>query len=401
MKTIWKYLAYGSMAAVILAMTAATVLDRLRGTETALSLIYHSPWFIALWGILAVSGMVLLLMNRSVSRRTFTLGLHVALVIILAGALVTHLTGESGSLHLRADVDTSAYEMDNGEVAPLGFGLRLERFTIDYYPGTKRPMDYRSEVTLLPDGERRTISMNHILKWNGYRFYQADYDEDLSGSILAVSHDPWGVGITYAGYLLLLVCMLGFFLEKGTAFKSYCAQVRIPRGLKAGLSVTGALLLLGCFWLICRNWIFAPRVPVLRSPLLWIHVGSMILCYTVFALVAVLGVIGLFQRKESVRKRLQTISLIVLYPAVFLLAFGTFLGAVWANISWGSYWAWDPKETWALITLLVYSMALHGGRLKVLQRPRVFHAYCIIAFLSVLITYFGVNLILGDMHSYA
>jgi ABC-type transport system involved in cytochrome c biogenesis permease subunit len=95
------------------------------------------------------------------------------------------------------------------------------------------------------------------------------------------------------------------------------------------------------------------------------------------------------------------ISLIVLYPAVFLLAFGTFLGAVWANISWGNYWTWDPKETWALITLLVYSLALHGGSLKVLQNPRVFHIYCIIALLSVLITYFGVNLILGGIHSYA
>ena len=104
---------------------------------------------------------------------------------------------------------------------------------------------------------------------------------------------------------------------------------------------------------------------------------------------------------SSRRERLQTISLIVLYPAVFLLAFGTFLGAVWANISWGSYWAWDPKETWALITLLVYSFALHGKNLKAFQHPRFFHAFCIVAFLSVLITYFGVNLILGGMHSYA
>ena len=91
----------------------------------------------------------------------------------------------------------------------------------------------------------------------------------------------------------------------------------------------------------------------------------------------------------------------ILYPGVFLLIFGTFLGAVWANISWGSYWAWDPKETWALITILVYSFALHGGSLKVFRNPTFFHIYAILAFLSVLITYFGVNLILGGMHAYA
>lgn len=70
---------------------------------------------------------------------------------------------------------------------------------------------------------------------------------------------------------------------------------------------------------------------------------------------------------------------------------------MWANISWGSYWQWDPKETWALVTILVYLSALHG----IYRSSRAFHLFCIFAFLSVLITYFGVNVILGGMHSYA
>jgi ABC-type transport system involved in cytochrome c biogenesis permease subunit len=78
-----------------------------------------------------------------------------------------------------------------------------------------------------------------------------------------------------------------------------------------------------------------------------------------------------------------------------------FIGAVWANVSWGTYWSWDPKETWALITLIVYALPLHNQSLKVFSKPMFFHGYCIIAFLSVLITYFGVNFILGGMHSYA
>ena len=400
MKKASKYISYGAMAAVILAMAAATVLEKLKGPESALATVYHSTWFMVLWGVLAVFGMVLLL-SRDVSRRFFTMGMHIAFVLILAGALVTHLTGESGAIHLRQGEETTAYEMDSGEKAPLDFGLKLDKFTIDYYPGTKRPMDYKSDVTILPSGEKRTISMNHILKWKGYRFYQADFDEDLSGSILAVSHDPWGVGITYCGYILLLVCMLGFFFEKGTAFRSYCASLTIPRALKVTLYVLAGLLLAGCFWMICRKWIFQPLVPVLRSPLLWIHVVSMIISYSIFALVAVIGIVGLCMRNESSSTQLKTLSLTVLYPAVFLLTFGTFLGAVWANISWGNYWGWDPKETWALITMLVYSLALHGGSLKIFRRPRFFHIYCILALLSVLITYFGVNLILGGMHSYA
>ena len=141
-------------------------------------------------------------------------------------------------------------------------------------------------------------------------------------------------------------------------------------------------------------------MPVLNSPLLSIHVLSMMLSYTLFGLVALNGVMGLIVPAKASEK-LRDVSLVVLTPAVFLITFGTFLGAVWANISWGTYWGWDPKETWALITLLIYAAALHSGLLPPLRRPKVFHAYCILAFLAVLVTYFGVNLILGGMHAYA
>lgn len=105
-------------------------------------------------------------------------------------------------------------------------------------------------------------------------------------------------------------------------------------------------------------------------------------------------------REEEIAE-LQRTSILMLYPAVFLLTAGIFIGAVWANVSWGRYWGWDPKEVWALITMLVYSAALHSGSIKAMRRPMFFHIYCIVAFLTVLITYFGVNFILGGMHSYA
>lgn len=77
------------------------------------------------------------------------------------------------------------------------------------------------------------------------------------------------------------------------------------------------------------------------------------------------------------------------------------MGAVWANRAWGRYWAWDPKEVWALITFLVYSVPFHRASLPWLRHPQLFHAYLVTAFLTVLMTYFGVNYFLGGLHSYA
>ncbi len=83
------------------------------------------------------------------------------------------------------------------------------------------------------------------------------------------------------------------------------------------------------------------------------------------------------------------------------LGLGIFIGAIWANVSWGNYWSWDPKETWALITFMVYAVALHGQSLPAMRRPRVYHIYMLLAFLSLLVTYFGVNYFMSGMHSYA
>jgi ABC-type transport system involved in cytochrome c biogenesis permease subunit len=79
---------------------------------------------------------------------------------------------------------------------------------------------------------------------------------------------------------------------------------------------------------------------------------------------------------------------------------GAFLGAVWANESWGRYWGWDPKETWALITVVVYALVLHLRLVKRWDNVRLFNLASAIAFLSVLMTYFGVNYFLSGMHSY-
>ena len=320
--------------------------------------------------------------------------LFLSFVFIVAGALVTFLTGDSGQMHLRRYSDVSEFEREDGSKVTLPFSLRLREFKLDFYPDSSMPRDYISEVTISPSGEHRTISMNNILKWEGYRFFQADYDQDLQGSILAVSHDPWGTRLVYTGYILLLLSLLWIFTGRLRKM-----DIVLPPWMKKTLWTLGGLLLAGIFFLICRKLLFGKLMPVLRSPLLWIHVSSVIVSYSIFALVTICGIWGL--SSASMRERLMKVSLAALYPAVFMLAFGIIIGSVWANISWGNYWSWDPKETWALITLLIYAAPLHRDLLKPFRNPKFFHAYCILAIISVLITYFGVNFFLGGLHSYA
>ena len=103
-------------------------------------------------------------------------------------------------------------------------------------------------------------------------------------------------------------------------------------------------------------------------------------------------------------KRLENTALcgrVMLYYATWLLMAGIFLGAAWANISWGRYWGWDPKEVWALITLFICSFGFHTRSLPFMARPLVFHSFCLVAFLVMLFTFFGVNYLLGGLHSYA
>lgn len=144
-------------------------------------------------------------------------------------------------------------------------------------------------------------------------------------------------------------------------------------------------------------------MPVLQSPLLSVHVMVIMFSYALFGLTALIGLQGLIahhRKQEEKEQQLAALSQFLLYPAVALIAIGIFIGAIWANVSWGHYWSWDSKETWALITMLIYSVPLHAD-IKWLRKAQHMHIYMLLAFLSVLMTYFGVNYFLSGMHSYA
>lgn len=144
-------------------------------------------------------------------------------------------------------------------------------------------------------------------------------------------------------------------------------------------------------------------MPVLQSPLLSVHVMVIMFSYALFGLTALIGLQGLIahhRKQEEKEQQLAALSQFLLYPAVALIAIGIFIGAIWANVSWGRYWSWDSKETWALVTMLIYSAPLHA-EIKWLRKAQHMHIYMLLAFLSVLMTYFGVNYFLSGMHSYA
>lgn len=727
-RNLLRNLAFGLTGLLTIVLIAATAVERISGSEVASTLIYRSPWMIALWAVTTVCCVSYLLKLRhglSIPSILF----HAALLLIVIGAGITHTWGQEGKLTLEAGgTPVHSFTLPQGESAPLSFTIALDRVKIEYYPGTTTPMDYASYVTVRAgeNDEAHRISMNRILDIDGYRLSLTGLGEN--SSTLSVSHDPWGIAVTYGGYLLLLLSMGAFPFSRRSRLRSlmrHCAAIlliiltftpthaatidttpvppTVPqslairlgkvnlywgdrvmplqtmardfclkvngattyRGLSAEqvmagwlfyydgwknepfikigskkaanligregqshasihdfytssgykldsllstnggdrdlldldqrvamvsmactgrafkvfplrsdfqhgsasnlpvewlslgdrppcslpaedyifistildrlsreiathqwknasdeisrlrqyqiknapegtipseyrveaelfynhygsplwpgilalttvvlgmlplkkrrplIAVTASITLLwtsvilGLRWyvgdhvplsngyetMLLFGWLSAatavpclcngrtylagqaalsaaglslmvavmgragatlsPLMPVLSSPLLSIHVLLVIGAYGLTAIIAILSVISLATHAGTQKEDTARLCAILLYPAVFLLAAGIFVGAVWANQSWGRYWGWDPKETWALVTLLVYSLPLHVSSFPAFRRPRTLCLYLLLAFLSVLMTYFGVNYLLGGLHSYA
>jgi len=375
---------------LIAVLAAGTVVEKLHGSDFALAHVYGTWWFVGLWALLA-SLMVYMAVKCRLWKQMAVGALHLSILFILLGALLTMLTGQHGRMKLEPNRPNSHFFIkEQGEITKeaLPFNLTLDRFEIETYEGSSKPKDYVSYLQL-NDGETHqdvVISMNHILKHKHYRFYQSDYD-DKGNSILDVARDPWGIGVTYAGYALLFVALVAMLVERRKAFRA--------------VTISWVAVLVVLIVVLYIRMLTHPLLPVLRSPFFSIHIATIVTAYALLLGIMIVGIISVIRPKDKTRlERLKSLSTAMLYPAVALLAMGIFIGAVWANVSWGNYWSWDPKEVWALITLLIYAAPLHGKLWKTFDKPLFFHVYCILAFLSVVITYFGVNLILGGVHAY-
>ncbi len=734
-------ISFALMGIIIVILVVASVVEKLVSTDFAVRYFYTAPWTIVLWLAAVVCAMISFFQCK-MWKQPFTFLLHFSFVVILGGAMLTHLFGKEGRLNLRLNeqpTQTFLQQTDTAySEAALPFAVKLTDFYIEYYQGTTAPMDFVSEVEII-DGEnysKGVISMNNILRYRGYRFYQSGYDSDGKGTSLSVSYDPWGIGVTYTGYALLLISILCFFFQRRTHFRELlrssmvvallfvCGSMQAqPKTLQRPLAatfgemyvyyndrvcpmttltrdmclkiygkpqykdltaeqivtgwifyydqwaqepmikikgnevrhalgidgkyaclndfvnnqgykldallkegnknakaadekfrllsmiatgtifriypitttdsvsgqsqmrwyswaeqyphklpfedwqfVTGSInyitlcidngkynaanegfkkiiawqernaakqlppvrrveaehifnrlnytkpmamacatfglvvllifvilmskqkyparwlvvtlaAIMSAFWGILTyalslRWIISGHIPlanghetmqflawaamlltlvavivklckqrqsafvelpfgflvagmtlmvsmmsesnpqitnlmpVLQSPLLSMHVAVIMVAYVLLAFTMLDGLVAIGLRFGGEKnmpqiEQLQRLSQLLLYPAVFCLTIGIFIGAVWANVSWGRYWGWDPKEVWALITMLIYSFAFHSRSVKVLQKPMFFHVYMVVAFLSVLFTYFGVNYILGGLHGYA
>ena len=745
-------------------MGGATIVEKMHGKDYASELIYGSWWFITLWGLLAIVGMTFLV-RMKIHKKMPVFLLHFSFVVMLAGALITHLTSHEGTVHLRMDKDVTSFIDKDSHVCKLPFKMQLRDFEIQTYPGTDATMDYRCTIDIGQDGktERMIVSMNNIGKASGYRFYQSSYDDDGQGTHLLVAHDPYGIAVSYVGYLMLFVSLLwtvfsrhtrirqlyrmatrplafvfvfafvqsawgqtptpvsseiahelgkvailyngricpintaatdfvsklsgkpswngysadeifmgwmifyteweqqkiiriksaevqhilgienqwasvrDFYTSEGeyklrgksndsnlpdatrkaireadekmqvismfysnemlrmfpleekpqnlktsepqtltwhapgstelplgtperefqfinhamdhlvqtiladdvSGAKQIIAKIRLYQEEKLGEALPSKMMigievfynkllsarwvtflcltlsLLLCFlrlrssspslWgrvgvgfiiallaflavIFALRWIisghipmsngyetmmfmallssslslslyripilqaFGPVVasfcmlvatlasgspqitslmPVLQSPLLSIHVAMVMIAYALLAMITLLAFHGLYlSYKQKSSSSLSSslihttaLSQLLLYPAIVTLCIGIFVGAVWANVSWGTYWSWDPKETWALITLMIYAIPLHRSFMpgagvlhegesslssSFLDEPSVsfvaerkYHLFVLLAFLTVLMTYFGVNYFLSGMHSYA
>ncbi|MBI9053803.1 MAG: c-type cytochrome biogenesis protein CcsB [Bacteroidales bacterium] len=211
-------------------------------------------------------------------------------------------------------------------------------------------------------------------------------------------HAPMSNGYESMIFISWVTILAGFLFSKRSAF------------------VLAATSVLGGFTLMVAHLSFMDPeitnlVPVLQSYWLTLHVSVITGSYGFLGLGAIIGLIVLIlyisvsqKNKNQINttvEELTVISFKVLTIGLYLLTIGTFLGAIWANESWGRYWGWDPKETWSLITIIVYSFVLHARMIDGLKGFFAFNVMALFAFSSVLMTYFGVNYYLSGLHSYA
>ena len=186
-------------------------------------------------------------------------------------------------------------------------------------------------------------------------------------------------------------------------------------GRKSSMTIAATAFLTAFILMVAHwNWMdpeIANLVPVLNSYWLMIHVAIIVASYGPFALGMILGLIALILMILSTEKNKDKIGLMIkemtiinemsLTVGLVMLTIGNFLGGQWANESWGRYWGWDPKETWALISIMIYAFVLHLRLVPGLRGKFTFNVFSVAAFASILMTYFGVNFYLSGLHSYA
>jgi cytochrome c-type biogenesis protein CcsB len=211
-------------------------------------------------------------------------------------------------------------------------------------------------------------------------------------------HAPWSNGYESMIYVAWATMFFGLLFGRKSALT-----------IAATTFVTSMILMIA-HW----NWMdpsIGNLVPVLDSYWLMIHVAIIVASYGPFTLSMILGLLALIlyafttsknkKRLDLSIKEITNINEMSLTVGLVLLTIGNFLGGIWANESWGRYWGWDPKETWALVSIMVYAFVLHMRLVPGLRSRLSFNIVSVFAFATILMTYLGVNHLLSGLHSYA
>tara|TARA_R110002050_G_scaffold192469_8_gene327419 strand:- start:614 stop:1537 length:924 start_codon:yes stop_codon:yes gene_type:complete len=215
---------------------------------------------------------------------------------------------------------------------------------------------------------------------------------------MIAGHAPWSNGYEAVIFIAWISVLFGFiFSPKNTVI------------------LAGAVILASLMIFVTELELMDPEItnlqPVLKSYWLKIHVAVITGSYAPLGLAFILGLLNLFlyifrTKKNSAIVNLNIneltwVSEMTMTIGLFMLTIGTFLGGVWANESWGRYWGWDPKETWALVAVLVYAVILHLRFIPALRGKFLFNVVSMWGYSSILFTFFGVNFYLSGLHSYA
>ncbi len=211
-------------------------------------------------------------------------------------------------------------------------------------------------------------------------------------------HAPWSDGYEAVVFIAWVTMLAGLIFSKGNA------------GILAGATLLAAFMVL-----VTELNLLDPEItnlqPVLKSYWLMIHVAIITGSYAFLGLACILGIFNLvlyiFRNQKNGKtvtkniNELTYVSEMTMTVGLFMLTIGTFLGGIWANESWGRYWGWDPKETWALVSVLVYAIILHLRFIPGLKSKFTFNVASMWGYAAILFTFFGVNFILVGLHSYA
>lgn len=324
------------------------------------------------------------------SLRSGSLFSHIGILLILIGVAVSFFFSERGMISI-SEGEISGVCSSDGDIHELPFEIKLDSFSM-----ATSAMDFKSYITILEDGREvlsGTTSVNHPLKYDGYYLYQSQFDpEDPKWTSIEVVKDP-GAPIFFAGVILLNIGVIIFFCRSS---------------LKVTIVIIGVLSALASIVALGHTFLFSTLshqlMPALKSVWLYIHVTAYFAAYGALALATILAggslvLSATLSHKKECSHKLQKISSRLIVFAFPFLTIGLTSGAAWASDAWGRYWGWDPKETWALITWLVYALYLHLLIVRGWRGKRM-AALAVVGFIFVIFTFFGVNFLLGGLHSY-